>query len=395
MLKTKKEISFRKSFIRRSIVIAVAAVLLLVIILLSKIEALAEFMTRTVSRFLLMIAGNITSIFPFSILEFLLIVGVLVLLTGIVLFFVRLKKLGKKSFLGILDLTIVILCFVILYQFCVGFAYYRAPLDLSAEVKEMNDSFAASAASYFADDFSILANTLERDEKGCVIIPYTHKELNEKLRTEFERLDNGYLNPYTPKYKNVGLSSVMAELGIAGVFFGPLGEANITGYAQDFEKPFYAAHEIAHAKGIMRESEADLVAAYLLLTSDDPYLRYSGYMFTYDYHLLNPIYWSNNDLYMEFYTQIPQVVWEERAISYEIYYKYDHLNNYLSEVGNKVNDLYLKLNGQKDGTASYNDYGNTEITYPEPSEPGEPVGPPVYVHHYSLTEKILLSICPF
>jgi len=401
--KPKKQKSLKRKLISRLIFIAAAVAVLVTFSLLMLSEAVSEFLTRTLSRALVTAIGFLTSVFPFSVFELLFVLLILAIFAGIVWLIVSLVRRGRRrknpdnkstaratekplvrAGLRLIDVVIAVLCFVIAYQACVGFAYHRAPLEIPAQVVDITDEFAFKATEYLIDDFITLANSLPRESDGRVKSPYTQAQLNAKIREEYKRLDTEgrYLNPYTVRYKKVLLSPVMAELNIAGFYFGPLGEANVSRIALPFETPFSAAHELAHSKGVMREDEAELTAMYLLLTSDDEFLRYSAYMNKVG-AILNPVRNIDKEFHKELWGRIPQAVWKEFDLVEENYAKYKHFQDF----GRMLNDFYLKLNGQDDGTASYNDYGT--LTPSTPANPSEPVK---YVYSYSVTEKVLLSI---
>jgi hypothetical protein len=388
----KKQRSFRYKLIKRLIICAAALALIMILSAAANSVDFSEAMTRTVSRFLLTILGWFSSIFPFSLFEVFLILLIAGGLFGIVWFFIFIKRRGKRNLLRLLEVTAAILCFILFYNLCVGFSYNRAPLNLNFGARyEMTDTHAMAAAEFFMEDFVNLANTLPRGERGEVLSPYgSYRELRAKLHKEFRRINTtGYLNAYTPRFKKPMLSFMMAELRIPGFYFGPLGEANIIKFALPYEVAAIAAHELAHAKGVMREWEAELIAAFLLISSDCDFLRYAGYM-TYHFELLDPFYVLQSEFFWRMANKIPAVVNEEIRLSWEPYERFSNL----SDLGRRLNEWYLRVFGQ-DGTGSYRDPGNVEEIPPDPNlpvEPGEPPPPPVFVYRYSFSERVLFSI---
>ena len=111
------------------------------------------------------------------------------------------------------------------------------------------------------EDCNKCADELEFDSNGEIILPYSKNSLIEKLRIEYERIKDDYYSSYTPKAKALGSSPLFTSVGIVGMYFGVLGEANYNTYSTNAELPFYIAHEMAHGKGVMRENDAQLVAA--------------------------------------------------------------------------------------------------------------------------------------
>jgi hypothetical protein len=70
----------------------------------------------------------------------------------------------------------------------------------------------------------------------------------------------------------------MHVAGIDGVFNPLAHEPVISNSLLDVEKPFVIAHELAHVRGYPDEGEANLVAMFATIMSDNPALQYSGWL---------------------------------------------------------------------------------------------------------------------
>jgi hypothetical protein len=99
--------------------------------------------------------------------------------------------------------------------------------------------------------------------------------LTESYETtaELAWLPRGDFTPPKPAY----FSGFLTRLGIGGFYFPFTGEPHFNADAPDFQMPFSAAHEMAHQRGVARESEANFVAYLVCVNSRDPFVRYSGY----------------------------------------------------------------------------------------------------------------------
>lgn len=91
--------------------------------------------------------------------------------------------------------------------------------------------------------------------------------------TDLSMLPRGEFTSPKPVY----FSGLITRLGISGFYFPFTGEPHYNADAPDFQMPFSAAHEMAHQRGIARESEANFVAYLICVNSRDPFVRYSGY----------------------------------------------------------------------------------------------------------------------
>ena len=133
--------------------------------------------------------------------------------------------------------------------------------------------------------------------------------------------------------------------------FGVLGEANYNTYATNAELPFYITHELCHSIGVMREDDAQLLAFYLLSTSEDPLLRCSAYYNTIGRIIDITSYTDNPNDRKEVIALISDDIRANQT------YIYNHWKGrmFLYDFGNAVNDWYLKTFSQHKGTISYDD----------------------------------------
>ncbi|MDE6398952.1 MAG: DUF3810 domain-containing protein, partial [Clostridiales bacterium] len=239
---------------------------------------LAEFVSRYVARPWIYIVGHVNSVFPFSVFEFFVLIaigGAIALLTLAIIGLC--KKRGGTVCKGAAIVLVCLLSALNLYTVIAGFAYYRPAAPVPQSQKEYASSEVTAMARYFADDFNALAASFARDKNGNVISPYTLRELSDKLRAEYKRLDKSYYYGYTPRAKSVLNSWFLTLNNITGVTFVPLGEPTVNRDIPPSEIPQTVAHEIAHTQGIAREGDANFVSYYVLLSSSDDYLRYCGY----------------------------------------------------------------------------------------------------------------------
>ena len=145
------------------------------------------------------------------------------------------------------------------------------------------------------------------------------------------------------------------------------------------------AHELAHAKGVQREGDANLIAEYVLLSSSDDYLRYCGYYET-SYATRSAVWLAGDEQgYKDIVRGVSQSVVAE--YNYESDY-WDAQIDIIGEIGEFFNNIYLKLNGAINGTGSYGD-GNQSSQVPSVDpDTGEEVIKPIY----SQLQKIYLYL---
>ena len=349
-----------KLFIKKHVPFLVMSTLLLLIIIfliilniLKQNTNIAEAWTRGFARGYTSFFGAVNETLPFSLTEVSFIVSIIscmvFLAWGFCLIGLRRYWAAVHRFLMV---ALVITGAFTMYSASVGMAYNRKPLEISRYEGEVQKEDVKAIATYFVNDLNQCAEKLKFDDNGEVIMPYSKQTLMYKLRDEFSRLPNdGYYGKYIPKAKELHTSGIFTSFGIVGVYFGVLGEANYNNYSTNAELPFYVTHELAHGSGAMREDDAQLVATYLCLTSEDYYLRYSCYYNTID-RILNLVSYSDNP---EDYNEVKGLISDKVWKNYSYIYHHWKGKCFVADLGDKINDWYLKTFGQKGGTTSYSD----------------------------------------
>lgn len=358
------------------------AVILSVLLILRTDSKVAEWMAANLSRGYISLLSRITSVFPFSLYEtfiYLVIIGGIALVTTAIVFFCKKKALRAVTYL--LAILLIGLTVGDLYTFSAGFAYYRDEVDVPQYteqylMKQQRDEILA-IASFMIDDFNALSDKMTRDEDGKTVSPYSNKQLSDKLKEEYKRLDSDYFSSFTPSAKVITSKKIMTNMHITGVFFAPFGEANVNPLTPAAEMPVTMAHEMAHAKGVMREDDANLVAYWLTLTSDDDYIRYSGYYECY-YRIMSIVSYydglMNENNSGDIGGKMDKAIRTEMSLNNKFWSEY----TLFDKITDTLNDLYLKLQGQNKGTDSYYEPVIPPGDIVVPGDDGEDKVEPVY-----------------
>ncbi len=378
-----------------------AAVICLLLIPLIIMNALrtdggtAEWWTQNVARQWEYGIGTLTSVIPFSIFELLLCSLIVV---GVYLF-VRLvinlcRAEFKKILTGILAIGIAAVYVLNLYTMSMAFGYYRAPMPIKQAGQNYNAHQAGVVARYFVSDYNALCEKFERDENGCVICPYAFGDLAELMRDEYKRVDDPYFFSYTPAVKPLVNSWFLSDLLITGITFLPTGEANLNVDAPPTTVTYTMAHELAHTKGVQREGDANMLSYYVLLTSENDYLRYCGYYATI-YSFVQAVSLAGDlDAYAEIVSSMSGLaVWEHRYTSDY----WASQPDIMGQIGEFFNNIYLVFNGAENGTDSYNDGNQSSVIQPTDPETGDPIidpdtEKPVIIPVYSAIQKLYFYI---
>ncbi len=268
-------------FVKRFMPIFLSLFTIFVFLIVKESQDVAEFMIKYIGGPLNVMFSFMSSIFPFSLLELLMYMGILFVIVFIIFIIVnvfrfRFRAIGK----GLYGFVCVVLFFIVtsLPLFVAG--YYRKPLDLGLDIETITDADVRDAAAYYNAEFLTLSKKFNDDS----FIEPTFNELEELIQDEYVRLlgDNDYFYGNTTEIKHVMFEEFFSTIlaGVGGMYLPQFGEPNIFGGMQTQAMAKVMAHEYAHAQGVFTEWETNLTAYYVLLLSEDEFLRYSGYSFT-------------------------------------------------------------------------------------------------------------------
>lgn len=369
-----KKAVFAKIYVLIAVILLFAA-----LIVIRLFTASAEFWTRTFYRFIQSFFGPLASLIPFSLAEVFFILFGVTIITLIVLIIIDFSK--KRGLIGLnktLALILVATSTFAYYFATAGVAYGRYPVDIPQHQEDVESSEYVEIIEHFLADFNACADELEFTAEGSVIRSYSIRELSEILKIEYARLESDYFTSFTPNVKPMFLSFLFREFNITGISFAPTTEPNINYLTPDSQLVSTMAHEIAHSKGAMREQDANLVAAYILLNSDDPYLRYSGYFTTFYSIISLSNYVGDEDKYGELSNSLRDEIKGDYQYSRSYWEKYD----FLDDMATWFNNLYLMIVGNK-GVSSYVDTPDIDET--TDPDTGDPV---YYIKEYSPYQKL-------
>lgn len=234
-----------------------------------------------------------------------------------------------------------------------GFNYRRPPfaalagLDVHpaprAELEQLSEAL--------IDDANALRAGLAEDERGVF-------RAEDGLRGALSRAPSG-LRAAERRYpalaaieltpKPAWLSPLLSRVGVSGIFIPFTAEPLVNGLLPEAELPFSASHELAHGRGVAREDEANFVGYMACRLHHDADFRYSGALVASFYAAgalaeLDPAGASRLRA-----RRSPAVERDIAAIrAWAARYE-----GPLRDAGERVNDAYLKAQGQAEGVRSY------------------------------------------
>ncbi len=313
----------------------------------------ADFFSRYPGGVMRAVMAHLTGWIPFSFAEFLLI-----FLPVIIFFLMRIavKKYSSSwRNTGIYVAVLLSVASIFFSIFALGFGtgYHGSTLDkkLGLDRQDVSAEELYDTALILAAKVNEEAENISFHHQDFSIMPYSFSEMNDKLIAAYDKIcdEHSFIQRLSSRLKPVMLSEAMSHTHITGIYTYFTGEANINIVFPDYTLPYTAAHELAHQRGVAREDEANFIAFLVCIASDDPYIRYSGYLNLYEY-VSSSLYSADAELYGKVAATVaPEVRFEMAAYS-KFYNKYRHSK--VATISQTINDTYLKIQGTE-GTKSY------------------------------------------
>ena len=263
------------------------------------------------------------------------------------------KLIKGKLIEGILNILAYLSVIYVMIMFLWSFNYNRLSFDKIADLKieksskqelyELCDSLIGTA--------NALRSKVKEDQSGVMTIEGGYKDV-------FKRSAEGYKNAsviYSElggsygRPKPIMLSKSMTYTGITGIYIPFTAEANVNVNITDFMLPATALHEMAHQRGFAREDEANYISYIACLSHSDVDFKYSGTMLALIYSM-NALADKDVTAYKELRAKYSEGVVRDLKNDAEFWDKY---KGKIEKIANKVNNTYLKSNGQEDGVESY------------------------------------------
>ncbi len=328
-----------------------------------KAPAFAEWYARRIYPLLVGSVGRFCSLFPFSLSELLLMAFLVTVLgwLGVAIWQLSLlvrRKLGMTNQRGIarfwrrsggIALKVLLVLFA-LFTFQCGINYHRQTFSQRAGfvMAKSTKEELADLCRELTREVNQAARDIQVDERGACCL---EENLEERARRAMQAAAREYpeLSGYYPRAKAVWNSWALSYQQLLGIYSPFTIESNYNRDMPEYNKPSTLCHELSHLKGFMREDEANFIAYLACRASEDPDFRYSGSMLAYVYSM-NALYRADRELYREIRGGLCDQA--ERELELQRVF-WDAYEGPVAEVSDKMNDTYLKVNAQEDGTKSY------------------------------------------
>ena len=298
----------------------------------------ADFFNRYPAAFLRAVFASISGIFPFSVAETVIILSPLI----IILVIIKIFKVSRGTISDMVRMLISMLSVLAIFfsSFSLLFAsgYRGTTLDrklgIDSALVSADDLY--NTAIYLGNKLDEIIVNVDFTHNSSSVMPYSFNKMNDLLQEAYKKAGKKYdfLPTFYSKVKPIILSEPMTYTHISGVYTYFTGESNINTNFPDYTIPYTAAHELAHQRGIAREDEANFVAFLVCCESDDPYIKYSGYMNLYEY-VLSALNKASKDKYKEVINNTDAcLIYEMRA--YNAFFE-KYRENVVANVSGSIN----------------------------------------------------------
>lgn len=304
--------------------------------------------------------GRLTGMASFSVAELLCVLLPVLMIIDLTVIIRRSRRISNRHpfrrFGSHLLLLVSVLLF--LYEANCGVNYYREPfvdriaIESASFTEEDLIDFCEFSISKLQESSSAVSsgstfNYPGRTELAAEAVR-SMKQLSEKTQPAFN--DYSSLSGFYPQPKYLTfMSRLFSGMGVSGIYSPFTVEANVNGEMTSLEKPFTSCHELSHLKGFMNEGEANYIGWLACIGSDDPAFNRSGWLIAWIY-AGNSLYSTDPDKYSELRKKLPDDIIRELDENREFWQSHE---TRASEVQDRVNDAYLKSNGQKEGIQTY------------------------------------------
>lgn len=343
-----------------------AALFMLSVFLLAAAEyvkGFADGYARYVYPLITGTVGRISGLVPASIAEIGLYLLILTLAGGTVYIFLsvirgawnryRTLKTGK-----ILLFTAIILWF--LYAANCGINYKSTSFADRSGIRPRSYTAEelARVCAVLAEDVRNTETEVKRDQKGRMLFETDEKKSAVRA---MQNLGEEYpeFKGYYPEPKGLIFPEFLSYQSLTGIYSPFTVEANYNNDMTAYNIPFTMCHELSHLKGFMQEQEANFIAWLACSRADSAEFRYSAALSGWLY-ASNLLWEYDGGTYEKLYESLPEQAKKDLKENSVFWSRYE---GKIAEVSNRINDTYLKTNGQKDGVASYDKMVDMLVVY--------------------------------
>ncbi|MBE5944642.1 MAG: DUF3810 domain-containing protein [Lachnospiraceae bacterium] len=346
--------------------IIIGLVFVLIVNLLAWIcPAMCDWYTLNVTPVMVNVFGRFSDIFPFSVGEIMIVLGIVLVLISIVigvLFIFFRKKTGyakfTKKFYKVFFSILVGVCIVMTLNCSI--LYHCTPIDPNPKVdyRTYTAEELEILRNYIVEKCNYYAELMDRDEKGYIIYD---GDLQKEAVNALHNISDQFpkLKGYYPDVKTLLFSDLLSQAYTGGYYFPFSVEANVNGNMYIANYPDAYCHELSHLHGYIYEDEANFIAYMACVNSEDAFFKYSGYLGVLIY--VDNAYYDAINQDMDRYNSqviVDSMVWDDTIFLTEETWEEVEEDAFIDtetveEISDEFTEATLNLNGVEEGMVSY------------------------------------------
>lgn len=347
-----------------------------------QIPGFAEWYAVHIYQKLTAVVGRVTGLAPFSVVEIGLYVLLIMLpVTGVrtIVKSVRFGQGGENAFRWASGVFLTVSVLMCLYAVNCGVNYQRESFSEKSglEAEQYTAEELKAVCLWLTEEVNARAGLVERGGSGEMILTMPGAEdrgsdppgemplqvLGDMAVQAMTKLAEDYpdLKGYYPHPKPVCISEILSYQNLSGVYSPFTVEANYNADMVDYNIPFTLCHELSHLRGFMQEEEANFIAFLACIGAGKQDFEYSGYLTGWVY-CMNALRRTAAEEWQEVREELDEAAEADLRENSRFWDSYDGA---VAEVSDKVNDTYLKANGQSEGVKSYGRMVDLIIAYAE------------------------------
>ena len=381
MKEKKKRGTAEKRLLAACVFLAGAGILM---VCARQVPGFAEWYAVHIYQKLTAVTGRVTGLAPFSVVEIgLYVLLILLPVTGVgaVVKSVRFGQGGENALCWASGLFLTASALLFLYAANCGVNYQRESFSekTGLAAKQYTAEELKQVCLWLTEEVNALAGQVERGGSGEMILAAPAEEKQDAAAAEYEEMPLQVLGDtavqamtdlaeeypdmkgYYPHPKPVCVSEILSYQNLSGVYSPFTIEANYNADMVDYNIPFTLCHELSHLRGFMQEEEANFIAFLACIGSDNRDFEYSGYLTGWVY-CMNALRRADAEEWQQVREWLDEAAEADLRENSRFWEYYDGA---VAEVSDKVNDTYLKANGQSEGVQSYGRMVDLIIAYAE------------------------------
>ncbi len=330
-----------------------------------RFSVLVDMVYPYVTRFVQNALAEWTGLVDFTVWQVLVVLIILAILSTIVLMIIL-----KWNFFEWLGWVLAgVSCLWMLHTGIYGLNYHAGPLadDIRLTVSEFTSEDMEDATIFFRDKANALALQIQRDENNMPVYP-SFEALAEISGDGYEKLTykdslSVFAGTRVP-VKKLAWADMYTAMGICGVTMPLTGEAAVNPQIPAVALPFTMCHELAHRVCIALENDANLAAFLACLANESLEYQYSAYYMAYRY-CYSAMLSSGSSADAVAAARIHSGVNEQFRFDLQYYDEFfnSRRNDMANDLANTVNDSYIKVSGDEEGTASYGNVASLLVNW--------------------------------